>query len=309
MGCRTLALLVTLAVTTGCGSTTPRPQTPPSGGITPAPAPRFIAAPPEPEITAGETSIEASRVLPSATSVAVVHVRRLLELKVNPILLRLAAKLVADDCLLQSGLSIERLIVSHDGDSWVAAVDGDLEPDDVLACLAKSPTTTATRYRGEDALLLGFGAIAVEHGGAVLVAEEAALGRTLGPRANRDPVMKVLALVPERDDALIVVGSRWTVDGALTESSGYVTGDLEALKLHSSTTVHDEQLKAIVRLFPLLKGVLRPTLEQMLGGGAQVERALDVLDDLEVKQDGDKLELDLVVHDVEDLVAAVIAEG
>ncbi|MEQ9325478.1 MAG: hypothetical protein RIF41_40300, partial [Polyangiaceae bacterium] len=216
----------------GCAKKIP-PEAPPSPPVdlTIHNATRAVITDTVPEEEAGSLG---TLVLPDATDVVVVHVRRMIELELNPLMLLLARKYLADDCLLSSLLEVEKVTISNGPSGWVAAAEGDDLSEIVLTCLGKDAEQS---FQGRPSAVLMDDLRGVDRDGALVVGKEGPLRRMFGPRSTRDSGRAAIDMLPNRDDTLIEVGSRSAIEGAPSLSSGFVAGDLEALRLHSESTV------------------------------------------------------------------------
>jgi hypothetical protein len=243
-------------------------------------------------------------VLPDATTVAIVHPRRMLELGLNPLVLLLVRKYVEDECALHKLMGIERVIVSLNDSGWVAVIDGRDAARDMMTCLGESPLVTKKDFRAGAALEL-HGVIAVDHDGALVLGGELPLGRLLGPRKSNEAAQRVLALLPDKSDALVAVGSHEPIGGAASASSGFIAGDLDHLQFHSESTVGQSEWVDLVQMLPVLRLALRPVLAEVLAKDAKIDTVLKALDQLHVERDGDKLILDLPIDDVTGLIDAL----
>ena len=298
----TLALVVALSLV-GCAKKLP-PGEPPSPPVdlTLHNATRAVITDTVPE--SEEAGSLGTLVLPDATDVVVVHVRRMIELELNPLMLLLARKYVADDCLLSSVLEVEKVTISNGPSGWIAAAEGDDLSKTVLECLGKEAEQT---FAGRPSAVLMDDLRGVDRDGALVVGKEGPLRRMFGMRSTKDSARSAIDMLPNRDDTLIEVGSRSAIKGAPSLSSGFVSGDLDALRLHSESTVQDGELARIAKMFPILKMAIRPALEKMLGEGPQTDTLVALLDKLELEQEGDKIIVDLVVDDPMGLIRTLTA--
>lgn len=296
-----LALIGALALC-GCAKKIP-PEAPPSPPVdlTVHNATRAVITDTVVEEEAGSVG---TLVLPDATDVIVVHVRRMIELELNPLMLLLARKYVADDCLLSTLLEVEKVTISHGPSGWVAAAEGDDLSETVLECMGED---AAQSFRGRPSAVLFDDLRGVDRDGSLVVGKDAALRRMFGPRSSQASARAAIDMLPNRDDTLIEVGSRSAIKGAPSLSSGYVSGDLDALRLHSESTIDNDELAKIAKMFPILKMAIRPALEKMLGEGPATDTLVAVLDELEIEQDGDRIVVDLVVKDPVGLVESLMA--
>jgi len=288
-------LLASALALSGCAKKIP-PEAPPSPPVdlTVHNATRAVVTDtvPEPELGSAE-----GLVLADATDVVVVQVRRIVELKLNPLLLALARKYVEDDCLLSGLLGVEKVMVSHGPSGWVAAADGDDLSKTVLECLAEGSADQVQTFRGHPSAPLFESLRAVDRDGALLVGEDAALRRVLGPQPTKGAGRALVGLLPNRDDTLLEVSSRSPIEGAASESVGYLSGDLDRLELHSESRVQDEELAKLAKMFPVLKMAIRPAVEKMIGEGPEADLLVGLLEKLEVEQKGDRIIVDLAVDD------------
>lgn len=290
-----------LAMLAGCaGNVPPKPPPSPTVDLTAHNATRAVVTDVEPSSGAAAEGASAL-ILPDATDVVVVEVERMIELELNPLLLMMAQRYVEGDCLLANALGVERVIVSRGPNGWVAAVEGDDIAKRVITCLEGEGPVGERTFRGQPAVELGFGLTGVSRDGVLLVGEEGPLGRLLGPRGSSRSA-ELLALLPDRADSLLEVGSRSDIDGAPAASSGYVAGTLDRMQLHAESTVKDDKVAQLLKLLPVMKVALRPALEKMLGSGPEAEVVMKLIDELEVEHDGDRVILDLEIEDVRGLI-------
>jgi hypothetical protein len=301
-----------LALLAGCAKKIP-PKAPPSPTVdlTAHNATAAVVRNVEPDSAGPEDGL-ASLILPEATDVVVVHVERVIRLELNPLLLMAARKYVEDDCLAGTLLRVERVVVSRDTTGWIAAAEGDDLAEKVFTCAeARSENGVPDHHReigGRPVTSLGFDVFALADDGVLFVGDEESLRRFAGPR-NAKASRSLVEALPDRSDSLIDVSSRSDVGNAPAESSGYVAGTLERMTLHAESTVKDQEIVQLLKVLPMLKVALRPALEQALGNGEEAKIVLELIEELKVEEDGDRLIVDLAVNDVPALVARLWPEA
>ncbi len=295
-------LLVVLAA---CGAAPPQAaEADDVGRPGPVPIEATLAAP-EAVVEADPADpprIDPALVLPFAQTVVVLHARRVVELKLNGLLLLLARKYLVDDCVLRGVIGIERVMASENADGWAAVIEGRDAGPEWLRCLSTSPVASQVPFRDGVAFDIGAGVLATVHDDRLLVGSAATLTGMFAPRSTRDPVAGVLRLVPDRDDLLLALGASHPIAGA---SSGFIAGDLDRLTLHVESRRANDDLARLAARLPLLRLALRGVLAERLPA-EDVALVMQLLDNLAIEQRGERLTADLVIEDVQALIDALV---